>query len=160
MANNENDTWFEEQEDARLGTEDGGVSAGPPGVPIPQTDEERAALEYELTHYSRKKLALMPPEEAAAVHTRHYHISLALDGVTYDRATVRIPVREQERAALEHELGNPTCYSPKKHVELMTHAEQNAYYIRRRQMMFALRGEPDDTTPAAKDAVRRCCFGN
>ena len=127
-------------------------------VSIPAMDDERAALEYELTNYSRKALAKAPPEEAAAVHTRHYHISLALDGVEYDRATVRIPVREQERAALDHELEHPTCYPPKKHVELMTHAEQNAYYIRRRQIMFALRGEPDDTTPAAREAVRRCCF--
>jgi hypothetical protein len=110
-----------------------------PTVPIPKTDAERDALERELTNYSR------------------YHICLALRGVTYDRATVPIPVREEEREALEHELENPSCYPPNKIVEVMTWQEESAWRIRRRQIMFALRGEPDDTTPAARDLVRRCC---
>lgn len=126
-------------------------------VSISRTDVEREALEAELTGYSLKKLANLPPEDAAPVHTRRYQICLALDGVEYDRATVRIPVRDAERAALEHELENPSFYPPHKIVEIMSHAEENAYYIHRRQIMFALRGEPDDTTQAAKDHVRRCC---
>jgi hypothetical protein len=132
--------------------------ATPPTVPIPTTDAERAALENELTNYSRKAVAKMTPEEAAPFHTRRYLICLALDGVVYDRATVRIPQREEERAALEHELQNSSYYPPNKIVEVMTKQEENAYYIRRRQIMFALRGEPDDTTPAAKEVVRRCCY--
>lgn len=158
MNKTEDDLWIEEQEDIKAGTENAGVPTGPPDVPFPKTDAERAALEHELTNYSRKALANMEPEEAAVSHTRRYNICLALDGITYDRATVRIPTREAERAALEHELEHSTSYPPKKHVEQMTKAEENAYYIRRRQIMFALRGEPDDTTPAAREAVRRCCY--
>jgi len=158
MVNKIYDDSIEEEEDARLGTQDAGVPTGPPQVPIPTTDAERAALEQELTNYSRKAAANMTPEEAAPWHTRRYLICLALDGVEYDRATVRIPKREEERAALEHELGNPNYYPPNKIVETMTKTEENAYYIRRRQIMFALRGEPDDTTQAARDLVRKCCY--
>jgi hypothetical protein len=128
-----------------------------PTIPIPKTDAERNALERELTNYSRKAVANMTPEEAAPFHARRYHICLALRGVTYDRATVPIPLREEEREALEHELENPNYYPPNKIVEVMTWQEESAWRIRRRQIMFALRGEPDDTTPAARDLVRRCC---
>ena len=129
----------------------------PATVAIPQTDEERAALQYELTHYSRKSAAKMTPEEASAFHSRRWRICLALRGVTHDVATVPIPEREEERTAIEHELENPNLYPPNKPVEVMTYKEANAFYIRRRQMMFALREVPDDTTPGAKDAVRGCC---
>lgn len=160
MTNNiaeENALWLAEEEDRVAGTQDAGLPSGSSDVPIPQTDAEREALEHELTNYSRKAAAKLSPEDGALFHTRRYKICLALDGVEYDRATVRIPVRDAERAALEHELENPSFYPPHKIVETMSHAEQNAYYIHRRQIMFALRGEPDDTTPAAKDHVRRCC---
>jgi hypothetical protein len=128
-------------------------------VAIPKTEEDRAALEAELTRLapSRKALAKMTPEEAAPIHTRRYHICLALDGYTYDRTTVRIPTRQEEREALEHELENPTCYPPNKHVELMTREEESGWRIRRRQIMSALRGDPDDTTPAARELAGRCC---
>lgn len=129
----------------------------PPTVPIPTTEAERAALEAELANYSRKKLAQAPAEEAAAFHVRRYQICLALDGIVYDRATLRIPKREEERAALEHELANPDCYCPNKIIELMTWEEESVFKIRRRQIMAALRGDPDDTTEAARDLVRRCC---
>jgi hypothetical protein len=132
-------------------------SGQPAIVPIPKTEAERAALENELTNYSRKAAAKMAPEEGAAFHARRYQICLALDGITYDRATIRIPKREEERAALEHELANPDCYCPHKIIELMTWEEESVFKIRRRQIMAALRGDPDDTTPAARELVRRCC---
>jgi hypothetical protein len=157
MMNKISDDWLEEQEDTRLGTEHAGVPTGPPTVPIPTTDAERATLENELTNYSRKAAAKMPPEDAAAFHVRRYQICLALDGVVYDRATLRIPKREEERAALEHELANPDCYCPNKIIETMTWEEESVFKIRRRQIMAALRGDPDDTTEAARDLVRRCC---
>jgi hypothetical protein len=133
-----------------------GKPGAPAIVPIPQTDDERAALESELRR-SRKSAGEMTPTEEAAFHTRRYHVCLALRGIVYDRATVPIPEREQERAALEHELENPLYYAPFKPTQTMTHQEENVYYIRRRQIMFALAGEPDDTTPAAREHVRRCC---
>jgi hypothetical protein len=126
-------------------------------VPIPTTDAERAALEAELTNYSRKKLAQAPAAEAAAFHTRRYHVCLALRGVTYDRAVIPIPQREEERAALNHELEYPDYYWPNKIIEVMSWEEESVFKIRRRQIMSALRGDPDDTTPAAKDLIRRCC---
>jgi hypothetical protein len=131
--------------------------AASPVVPFPKTDEERAALEHELTNYSRKAVANMPPEEAAPFHTRRYHICLALRGVAYDRTTVPIPEREAEREALEHELENPSFYPPHKIVELMTREEESGWRIHRRQIMFALEGRPDDTTPAARELAGRCC---
>lgn len=160
MANNETEEeslWIEEQEDKHAGTEDAGVPTGPPTVPVPTTEAERAALEAELTNYSRKKLAQMPAEEAAAFHIRRYHICLALRGIEYDRAVIPIPEREEERAALNHELEYPDCYWPNKIIEVMSWEEESVFKIRRRQIMSALRGDLDDTAPAARDLVRRCC---
>jgi hypothetical protein len=39
----------------------------------------------------------------------------------------------------------------------MTREEESGWRIRRRQIMFALEGRKDDTTPAARELAGKCC---